>query len=214
MLVASFKDGKDIAFITANFHSHNILQRCLQGTSTSVYTLQNHTPTSDDIDSKYGLHDYTCNIELRNQRTSFWNQQFRNLYTKEGDLSTTHARFVLLDPENDYERSSVAKKISFLWKTEVFKGCIPDLCFMDLTLLDERQKPMWCVSSAVNLTRPEISGVSYAFDGDHSIIEYKDAKGKVVMRFIWDEGEKHYFMVGLEILLALSHVNLWFGTKY
>ena len=34
------------------------------------------------------------------------------------------ARFVLINPENSYDRSSVAKKIQFLWKTEAIKGIL------------------------------------------------------------------------------------------
>ena len=34
------------------------------------------------------------------------------------------ARFLLINPENEYERSAVGKKIAFLWKTDVFKGSV------------------------------------------------------------------------------------------
>ena len=33
-----------------------------------------------------GLHSYSATMELRNQRASFWSQQFTNLYCKEGAI--------------------------------------------------------------------------------------------------------------------------------
>lgn len=31
-----------------------------------------------------GLHDYTCTLELRNHRSTIWNQQFLKLHVKDG----------------------------------------------------------------------------------------------------------------------------------
>ena len=34
-----------------------------------------------------GLHGYSCTLELRNQRKSFWSEQFRSIYCKRSAIA-------------------------------------------------------------------------------------------------------------------------------
>ena len=79
-----FQGSRDLAFICANFHFHRLVKRCLLGSSSATFVSVPHKPVLDDIDSKYGLHDYACTIELRNHKTSLWCQRFPNLFVKDG----------------------------------------------------------------------------------------------------------------------------------
>ena len=39
-----------------------------------------------DIDSSFGLHDYTITVDLRNQKQSFFSETFRKVFTKVEDI--------------------------------------------------------------------------------------------------------------------------------
>ena len=39
-----------------------------------------------DIDSHFGLHDYSVKIDLRNQKDSFYSETFRKVFTRVEDL--------------------------------------------------------------------------------------------------------------------------------
>lgn len=54
-----------------------------------------HQPKFDDIDPKFGLHDYTVKVEIRNDQRSFWNEHFTHLFFK--DFSKGYANLNLID---------------------------------------------------------------------------------------------------------------------
>lgn len=49
---------------------------------------------------------------------------------------------------------------------------------MTLTVLDEAQRPFWCVSSTVKMYSRQIV-LDWEFEGEQFIILYEDAEGKV-----------------------------------
>ncbi|KAK2184235.1 hypothetical protein NP493_275g00003 [Ridgeia piscesae] len=145
IMIARWKDGEDIAFVTVNFHLHQLVEKCLYGAKKRVYVQPVHQAVRDDIDSSYGLHGYSCTLELRNQRKSFWSEQFRSIYCKRSAIAGgSHAVFVLIDPNDTYSHPSVDKRLSLRWKTDALQGVISDFCVVDLTMLDEHKYPIWC----------------------------------------------------------------------
>lgn len=50
---------------------------------------------------------------------------------------------------------------------------------MSLTLLEESQIPFWCVSTPVSMVLANEEPFSYDYQGQHFLIKYQDAEGKV-----------------------------------
>lgn len=59
-----------------------------------------HRDKYDDVDSSYGLHDYTVKIELRNSIKSYLNYTFTKIFTKE--MHSGYAVFTIVT-SNDKE---------------------------------------------------------------------------------------------------------------
>ncbi|KAI0222760.1 F-box only protein 15 [Lamellibrachia satsuma] len=215
VMVARWVDGGEVAFLTVNFHLHQFVEKCLHGSSKKACTLPIHQAVRDDIDSSYGLHGYSCTLELRNQRKSFWSEQYRSIYCRRSAIAgNSHAVFVLIDPSNTYSHPSVEKRLSLLWKTDALHGMISDFCILDLTLLDEHKSPIWCFSNGTKLTTASKGDVSYATDGEPYEINYIDNTGELHMLLVWEEESKTYHITKLEVHIALCVINRWFGRHY
>ena len=65
--------------MTSSLHWNDLVERCLLGSTTERYASAAHAPVADDVDPRYGLHGYSCTVELRNHKTSLWSEQFRDL---------------------------------------------------------------------------------------------------------------------------------------
>lgn len=85
---------------------------------------------------------------------------------------------------------------------------------MDLTLLDDSQKPFWCISVPVDMKLSIKTSTLYQFLGPCYCMNYKDSTGKVYMELIWMEETNEYLIVNLVIYLSTSKVNSRFGTNY
>ena len=216
LILAFWKNGDGLAFFTASFHYHGLVKRCIMGTSTSAYVCPVVKIPRDDIDSEYGLHGYSCTIELRNQRKSFWSQQWSGLHCRKQDIGGGHARFQLIDPSISYQRSSFTEKIVMPWKTELFTGKIFNFCFMDCTLLDENGNPMWCFSEAELLKKEDAGNTRYDYDGsDLMKLEHLDAdRGRLSVICIWEESTGQYFVIDAWLDLSIGFINHWFHTHY
>ena len=81
---------------------------------------------------------------------------------------------------------------------------------MSLTLLDESHKPFWCVSTPVSLAPSNKQLVSYDYEGNHFLIQYQEAEGKVRMELVWLEEQGHFLLVSLLVSVALDKVNKHF----
>ncbi|XP_066019201.1 F-box only protein 15 isoform X2 [Pocillopora verrucosa] len=134
---ASWKDGGELAFLTLCLHQHNLTKKVLLGSHCRTFIPSAHVPVPDDIDPKYGLHGYSATIELRNHKATFWGRQYRELYQQY--LADSYVSL----GGGSHEHGSFSRKLSLPWKTELFKNVLPDMCFLDVTVLHDR-KPFWC----------------------------------------------------------------------
>lgn len=88
-------------------------------------------------------------------------------------------------------------------------------CVLTLTLLDEFQRPFWCVSSPVRIRMADLGSHSSSdYSGEHFGLEHHDSEGKVEMRLVWLKEEKQFFLIALSVYVPLAKVNQHFGTKY
>lgn len=82
---------------------------------------------------------------------------------------------------------------------------------MDMTLLDECGKPLWCFSSPVCMRS---SGPSDGpnFLGQTYYVDYVDAEGKVHAELVWIKETEEYFIVSLVLRLRVAAISHWFGA--
>ncbi|XP_071957381.1 F-box only protein 15-like [Antedon mediterranea] len=213
-LLAVWKEDGDLAFVSQSFHCSHLIQRCLHGSSESIHRPILKKPPVDDIDPQYGLHDYTCVVELRNQRAAHWNQQFTFLHTCKTKIVDGMAKLVLIREDKATDHSATSKKLSLPWKTEIFKGIIQNVCIMDVTLHDEFKEVMWTVSSPVVIAETEDHKVDFTYDGPEYHITYNDETGHVMLRLIWIEDRDIFLITKAELNLSCKAINQWFKTKY
>uniref|UniRef100_A0A3Q3W7M2 F-box domain-containing protein n=1 Tax=Mola mola TaxID=94237 RepID=A0A3Q3W7M2_MOLML len=86
-------------------------------------------------------------------------------------------------------------------------------CIMTLTLLDEFQKPFWCVSSPICISMAK-KMLSKDYSGEHFVMHYQTPEGKVVMKLVWLKEQKQFFLISLAIYVPVSKVNKHFSTEY
>lgn len=214
-LLGVWKNGGDLAFLALALHKHNLVQSALLGSNCEMCLCPAPKLKFDDIDKEYGLHGYSCTLELRNLRAGVWSEQFTGLFCHARDLQNGFASFQLIDPQRSYQRSSFEKQLCLPWKTEAFHGKIEGTCILDGTVLDDFGNPMWCFSSPVTLATLEVDGMYYEYDGRQGTLEFIEmSHGGVIIQCIWEEATKKYFINDLRLLLSLSHINKWFGVNY
>ncbi|KAK3610014.1 hypothetical protein CHS0354_032361 [Potamilus streckersoni] len=215
LLVAVWKADSELAFVSVGLHLNGLLQKCLKGNPTEIYTVPAHKIRPDDIDSKYGLHDYSCTIEFRTMRQSIWHYQFRNLYCKADKMGPGFAEFPIIRRDVPSDHAMLPKKLNFPWKTEAFKGTVENGIWLDVTVMDEKKEIFWHKSSAVKITSQMMqSNLNFEFTNQEIFhITCADDKGKIYMEMSQND-QKEFFIIVLDLMLSLVAVNDWFGTKY
>jgi hypothetical protein len=114
-------------------------------------------PKYCDIDSTFGLHDYTITVDIHNSKQSFLCEIFRKVFTK--NLSKSHAVFQLIEPGQDaryYKGDSVRfskDDLMYEWKSLITNGRVDNLLMLDLIVQDEFGETFHCCCTPV-LTKP------------------------------------------------------------
>lgn len=205
---ASWKDGGELAFITLSLHLHNLTERILFGSHDRAFVCPPHRPVPDDIDPRYGLHGYSATIELRNHVTTLWGRQYRELYQQY--VTDTYVCF----GGRGSEHGSFEKQISLPWKTELFKNVLPDMCFLDVTVLHEDKVPFWCFSSPVRIFSNKANDGDFSSEGKKLFTECSDEHGTIRLDFLSIEEEGQTLVTNVELRLLKAFVNSWFNTSY
>lgn len=205
---ASWKDGGELAFITVCLHHHNLTEKILFGSHDRTYVPPPHQPAQDDIDPQYGLQGYSATIELRNHVTTLWGRQYRELYQQYVTDS-----YVCLGGRGS-EHGFFEKQLSLPWKTELFKNVLPDICFLDVTVLHEGKVPFWCMSVPVRVFSNKAHDGDFSSEGEKLFIEYRDEHGIIRIDLLKIENDGQTFVTNVELRLLKSFVNFWFHTSY
>uniref|UniRef100_A0A4W3HVI5 F-box protein 15 n=1 Tax=Callorhinchus milii TaxID=7868 RepID=A0A4W3HVI5_CALMI len=173
------------------------------------YSPPSHEPVLDDIDPEYGLHGYYLHITLHSGQSCYMSGSFRSLFCKKGKNNYLFQR---IPSKKESQHSTISGKLCLPWNTEFLSG--KHCCFMDVTVLDEAEKPFWCVSSPVAVYESSTSATRYDYLGKSQTIDYSDSEGRVHMNLMWLEEERQYYLVNLVLYLSTEKVNSWFATKY
>lgn len=85
---------------------------------------------------------------------------------------------------------------------------------MDITVLDETEKPFWCFSAPVYMKLSSKTSGLYDYMGHIYDINYVDSDGKVHIELVWMDNAKEYYIVNLILYISTKKVNSWYGTNY
>ncbi|XP_072130017.1 F-box only protein 15 isoform X1 [Mobula birostris] len=214
MLLGCWQEDGELAVIVTNLHYHQLIEKSTLGSVTSPYRPSPHEPVLDDIVSECGLLGYHCHIMLHNGKSSYMSGSFHNLFGRKEYIQNGFLQIIVISLEKESQHGTISGSIHIPWNTEFLKGKIQHCCLMDVTVLDEAEKPFWCVSSPVALQTVPASDIRYRYLGKRQTIDYKDHEGKVHMELMWLEDERQYYVVNLVLYFTVEKVNAWFATSY
>ncbi|XP_036453678.1 LOW QUALITY PROTEIN: F-box only protein 15 [Colossoma macropomum] len=185
-----------IAFIMANLHFHKLVERSLLGSLSCPYRPPEVT-LYDDVDPDYDPQGYTVLIVLHNSVRRIMHRRYSPLLCSRDSVHDGFAQFRLTS-----EHTPVLGRISFPWMAERgLQGDIKNCCMMTVTVLDESQRPLWCLSSAGSLLLSTYNNEEFV------LLLHDDAKGRVRMSFAWMQDMQQYFLIGLHVRISITKLN-------
>ncbi|KAG8133422.1 hypothetical protein E2320_011243 [Naja naja] len=204
----------EIAFVMASLHYHQLIERSTFGSATLKHYGASIKAVPDDIDPEYGMHGYQLHIDLQSRGNNYICCTFRSLFCKKEYIRNGYLRLTVISYKKEVQHLPLDGNIGLSWRTDAFEGIIKSCFIMDLTLLDDSQKPFWCISVPVEMKLSDKSSTLYQSLGPCYCMNYKDSTGKVYMELIWMEETNEYLIVNLVIYLSTQKVNSRFGTNY
>ncbi|XP_031652331.1 F-box only protein 15 isoform X2 [Oncorhynchus kisutch] len=214
IVIGIWRGQSSIAFVMATFHYHRLLERSLLGSSVCPYTIPENRPLFDDVDPNYGLHGYTLHITLHNTVTEIMSGHFPQLFCRKGQINEGFIQLNAIIRSNQSRQTPLSARVSLPWRSDALEGTVKNCCMMSLTLLDESQIPFWCVSTPVSMVLANEEPFSYDYQGQHFLIKYKDAEGKVQMDVVLLEEQRQFFLINLVVYISTVKVNQHFGRAY
>nr|XP_023855259.1 F-box only protein 15 isoform X2 [Salvelinus alpinus] len=216
IVIGIWRGHSSIAFVMATFHYHRLLERSLLGSSVCPYTIPENRPLFDDVDPNYGLHGYTLHITLHNTVTEIMSGHFPQLFCRKGQINEGFIQLNAIIRSNQSRQTPLSARVSLPWRSDALEGTVKNCCMMSLTLLDESQIPFWCVSTPVSMVLANEEPFSYDYDyqGQHFLIKYQDAEGKVQMDVVLLEEQRQFFLINLVVYISTVKVNQHFGRAY
>ncbi|XP_028825679.1 F-box only protein 15 isoform X2 [Denticeps clupeoides] len=214
IILGLWRGSCSVAFMKVNLHLHKLVEKCLLGSLHHPYQLIEERAPFDDVDSEYGLHGYTVHIVLHSMAKCIMSGHFSKLFCRREHIYDGYVPLRLIDKANTSQHTTLSGKINLEWKAEALNGTIENCTVMNLTVLDEAQKPFWCESSPVSLVLSNQGPVCYNYDGPAFVIKYKSSEGKVKMDLVWLEEQGQFFLVNFTVFLSVTKVNKHFGRDY
>lgn len=170
----------------------------------------------DDIDQKFGLHDYSLALELRDFDRTIWVQEWDHL-----DVAGIHGDFAELcvvssvPSENRYsEICGFDGELGLSWKSAAFGSVVRDRCYLDITIKDEFNTPVHADTTLVAVQHgADPSGSSK----QHMSIKYEDAKGEIRCTLEMERDNEQKTAVRIADITLEIHrnvINTRFHTEY
>ncbi|XP_055454733.1 F-box only protein 15 isoform X2 [Psammomys obesus] len=213
LLVGLWQKEDGLAFVMATLHFHHLVEKSTLGSATLPYVLPPHSPSVDDS-PEYGLQGYQLHIDMHGGGIFYLCSTFRNLFSRKGCIDNGYVKFKVISLKNNREHLPLIGKVGLAWRTNVFDGFIESCSILDVTLLDEHRKPLWCVSSPVRVASAACPLDGPTFLGHTYYVSYMDPEGGVHAELVWIEETEEYFLISLVLYLSVAKINQWFGTKY
>nr|XP_046234804.1 F-box only protein 15-like isoform X2 [Scatophagus argus] len=212
-LIGIWRGQGRVAFIMFSLHFHRLVEKSLLGSPVCPYSEPVDLPPVDHSDPEFGLHGYTLHFVLHNTSTEIMSGHFRQLSCRTVEIRRGLMLLRVINRTNLSQHRSLSGNIKLPWKSESLEGSVENCCIITLTLLDEFQKPFWCVSSPVCITMARKT-LSYDYSGKHFLMEHHSAEGKVEMKLVWLKEQEQFFLISLTVCIPLCKVNKHFSTEY
>uniref|UniRef100_A0A8C2T4C8 F-box protein 15 n=1 Tax=Coturnix japonica TaxID=93934 RepID=A0A8C2T4C8_COTJA len=177
LVVGLWKGSNEIAFVMASLHYHQLLERSALGSATVQYSLPPHKPVLDDIDPEYGLHGYDLHLDMHSGKHACMCGTFRNLFCRKGDIENGYLKLTVVSLKDNTKHIPLIGTVGLSWETTAFKGIVKDCCMLDVTVLDETQKPFWCFSAPVCMELSSKVSNLYDYMGHIYTADYVDSEG-------------------------------------
>ncbi|XP_070784560.1 F-box only protein 15 [Enoplosus armatus] len=213
IIIGVWRDQCSVAFVMFTLHFHRLVERSIQGSFTCPYMEPTLKAPFDDIDPDYGLHGYQLHIALHDTVCKFMSGSFSQLFCRRTQICDGLIQLTAISRADLSQHTPLSGNITLPWRCEALHGAVQNCCIMSLTLLDEFEKPFWCVSSPVSMTL-EKTPVSYDYDGEHFLIHYQDSDGQVKMKLVWMKEQKQFFLIGIVVYVTVCKVNKHFSRDY
>ena len=193
------KSSRNIAFILVNISSHGLVDYCLSsgkniiGLSVPLSPIQSNFATmAQEVER------FDCFCELRNTRESFWTHKLQPKVVANGN----GVKLLLISRDKANLTWPIRNKsqLEFLWKTDLFKGKIPNLCHLDFVLIDTEGKPVIVFSTMEMLKMVDMKTYAYS-DGKMMKMEAKSAEFNIELELFYEQPDDLVFIRHFELVL-------------
>lgn len=76
-----------------------------------------------------------------------------------------------------------------------------------VSVLDEAQRPVWCISSSAALHHSHSPAVSETYDGQQFSLWFEDTNGKLKMTLVWMQELQLHVLISLHIWIRMEKLN-------
>ncbi|KAE8281195.1 F-box only protein 15 [Larimichthys crocea] len=212
-IVGIWRGQSDVAFIMVSLHLHKLVEKSLLGSPVCPYSEPADLPPVDDLDPEFGLHGYTLHFVLHNTGSEIMLGHFCKLSCHTVQIQRGWVELRVINRTNLSQHRAMSGNITMPWKSDALEGSVENCCIISLTLLDEIQKPFWCVSSPIRVTMVKKTPSS-DYSGEHFAMDYQNPEGQVKMSLVWLKEQKQFFLISLIIYVPVFKVNKHFSTEY
>ncbi|XP_031152835.1 F-box only protein 15-like isoform X3 [Sander lucioperca] len=212
-LIGTWRGSNSIAFIMVSLHFHKLVEKSLLGSPVCPFSEPMDPPPADNSDPEFGLHGYTLHFVLHNTGAEIMSGHFRQLSCRTIQVRSGLVELRVINRTNLSEHRPLSGNIKMPWKSGTVEGAVENCCIVSLTLLDEFQKPFWCVSSPISIMMAKRQQ-SFDYSGEHFVMDFKDSDGQVKMKLVWFKEQKQFFLISLTVYISIFKVNKHFSRAY
>ncbi|XP_068442874.1 F-box only protein 15-like isoform X2 [Clinocottus analis] len=209
--IGTWGEEDSVLFIMVSLHFHQLVERSLLGSPVCPYSEPAQLPYMDHSDPASGLHGYSLHLVLHNHAAKIMSRTFLQLRCHSVQDGLLELRVV--DRKDLSQHRALSGSITLPWSSEGLDGCVENCCILSLTLLDEFQKPFWCVSSSV-FVAAAVTPPSDDYAGEHFLLRFLQPEGRLRMELVRLTGPRQFMLIGLVLQLPVLKVNERFGREY
>ncbi|XP_040886287.1 F-box only protein 15-like isoform X2 [Toxotes jaculatrix] len=213
VIIGVWRGQSSVAFIMVSLHFHKLVEKSLLGSPVCPYSEPLDRPPAYNLDPEFGLHGYTLHFVLHNTGTEIMSGLFHQLSCRTAQIQQGLVELKVISRNDLSQHRSLSGNVKLPWKSDALEGSVENCCIMTLTLLDEFQKPFWCVSSPIFITMAK-RPLSFDYGGEHFLMEYGNSDGKVKMMLVWLKEQKQFFLISLTVYVSVFKVNAHFSRDY
>ncbi|XP_049423421.1 F-box only protein 15-like isoform X1 [Epinephelus fuscoguttatus] len=212
-IVGVWRVDGGVAFIMVSLHLHRLVERSLLGSPVCPFSEPDDPPHVDNSDPEFGLHGYSLHVLLHKPGAEIMSENFGNLSFNAGRLQRGLLEMRVINTTDLFHHRPLSGNITLPWVSGTVEGSVEKCCIMTLTLLDEFQKPFWCLSSPIVIT-PAERRLSFDYDGEHFVMVLYRTDGRVELKLVWLKEKRQFFLIGFNLFIPVHRVNKRFSSAF